>query len=61
VVRLDSGDRDVWVHLLNVEGLGQRTSLNEGERVRVEYRHIEHGPSGRWHGERVMLLSPNWE
>ena len=55
VIRPDNGDRDVWVHLSSVEERGSRTRLDEGERVRVEYRHVEHGPSGRWHGERVTL------
>lgn len=54
VVRPDNGDREGWVHLLHIEDSQPRTVV-EGDRVEVAYRHIEHGPSGRWHGERLRL------
>ena len=55
VVRPDNGDRDVWVHIGGIEG-DDRTDFRQGERVRVEYEQIEHGPSGRWHGGLVHRL-----
>ena len=54
VVRPDNGDREVWVHILHADDPHDLT-LTEGDRVEVAYRHIEHGPSGRWHGERLRL------
>ena len=55
VVRPDNGDRDIWVHLSNVDDRHD-TDFRQGERVHVEYQHIEHGPSGRWHGGAVRRL-----
>lgn len=58
VVRPDNGDRDVWVHILHIEESHHRV-LAEGDRVEVAYRHVEHGPSGRWHGERLKIVEPD--
>lgn len=60
VVRPDNGDRDIWVHILGVED-NDGSDFREGERVHVEYEHVEHGPSGRWHGGvvRRLDLSPD--
>ena len=55
VVQPDNGDREVWVHIAHIEER-RRREPRPGERVRVVYRQLVHGPSGRWHGEQVWLL-----